>query len=416
MYVECQVRQINKYGEELCGDGVEIIRNAESTLIVLSDGLGSGVKANILSTLTKKIAATLLSEGMELEDVVDTLTKTLPVCKVRNLAYSTFTIVQISKDGKLKLVEFDSPSTFYINKKRLVYLDRESREINGKKIQISEITITEDDYVVITSDGLVMAGLETLKTNDWGWGWQNVGDFIVDVINEGSKPAILADSLITVAKELDKKHVRDDISVVVIKPRTEKLLSVAIGPPEEESSDLSLVNDFMKSSGRKIICGGSTSKLFSRILNKELIVKLDNLDNGIPPKAEMEGVNLVTEGIITLTKVLEYFDRFIECNNKMVYIRQSAVEAFNEKEKNENTSLITNNIRQLKEYLPSNPAEEIILEFKLADKIVFFVGRATNSAHQNPNFPIQVRLKPKLVGEIAERLRKIGKEVIVTFY
>lgn len=416
MYVECQVRQLNKYGEELCGDGVEIIRNNKNTLVVLSDGLGSGVKANILSTLTKKIASTLLSEGMEIEDVVDTLTKTLPVCKVRNMAYSTFTIVQISNEGNLKLVEFDSPSAFFIHNKKLINLKSNKRQINGKTINVSEIDLTEKDCMVITSDGLVMAGLETLKTNNWGWGWQNVGEFIVEALNNDSQPSILADALITVAKELDKKHVRDDTSVVVIKPRKENVLSVAIGPPEHEMNDNQLVSDFMSNSGRKVICGGTTSKLFSRILNKELKVKLDNLNCGIPPKAEMEGVDLVTEGVITLTKVIEQFDKFVDCNNKRVFIKQTAVKTFNENEKNESTGLLTNNIRYLKEYMPLNPVEDFIMEFKRADKIQFYVGRATNIAHQNPNFPMEVRLKPKLVNELADRLKCIGKEVTVKYY
>ena len=89
-------KSINHFGEQLCGDHVDVVEQSEdSTVIVLADGLGSGVKASILSTLTSKIISTMMSEGLSLSDCVETIAQTLPICSVRGVAYSTFTIMNI---------------------------------------------------------------------------------------------------------------------------------------------------------------------------------------------------------------------------------------------------------------------------------------------------------------------------------
>ena len=101
-------KSINHYGEQLCGDHVDIVEQDEnSTVIVLADGLGSGVKASILSTLTSKIISTMMAQGLSLEDCVETIAATLPICSVRGVAYSTFTIINLKNNNHI--------NTFYYN-------------------------------------------------------------------------------------------------------------------------------------------------------------------------------------------------------------------------------------------------------------------------------------------------------------
>lgn len=119
-YIDIDSKSLNKYGEELCGDNVEIVSTEDSKIIVLSDGLGSGVKANILGTLTSKIAVTMLKGGASIDDTIDTITNTLPECQVRKLAYSTFTIVTIKNDGEVYIVEYDNPPVFFLDRKSVV--------------------------------------------------------------------------------------------------------------------------------------------------------------------------------------------------------------------------------------------------------------------------------------------------------
>ena len=108
--VDISYKSLNKHNEELCGDKVEVLKTADSDILILADGMGSGVKANILATLTSKILGTMLINGASIDACVETIVKTLPVCKIRQVAYSTFSILQIFHDGEAYLVEFDNPS------------------------------------------------------------------------------------------------------------------------------------------------------------------------------------------------------------------------------------------------------------------------------------------------------------------
>ena len=165
-----------KKNEELCGDRVEVINTPESTLLVLSDGLGSGVKANILSTLTSKIISTMISRGASIEDTVDTIAHTLPVCKLRGIAYSTFMILHICKDGKGYIVEYDNPPCMLIRDGRHIPFDYEEKTIEGKLVRESRFTAKPGDYFVIVSDGVTQAGMgETLA---FGWGCEEVAEFL----------------------------------------------------------------------------------------------------------------------------------------------------------------------------------------------------------------------------------------------
>ena len=108
-------KSINHDGEQLCGDHVDIVEQDDnSTVVVLADGLGSGVKASILSTLTSKIISTMMSEDMTLEDCVSTIAATLPICSVRGVAYSTFTIIHLIENETVELIQYDNPNVIFI--------------------------------------------------------------------------------------------------------------------------------------------------------------------------------------------------------------------------------------------------------------------------------------------------------------
>ena len=115
LWTDTGYASINKFGEQLCGDRVEMATTNGVTTLVLADGLGSGVKANILSTLTSKILCTMIANGMTIENCVETIASTLPVCKVRHMAYSTFSILKLNDDGKAYLAEFDCPGCIYVH-------------------------------------------------------------------------------------------------------------------------------------------------------------------------------------------------------------------------------------------------------------------------------------------------------------
>lgn len=412
MFIECEVRQLNKHGEELCGDNYEIVKNPDNTVIVLSDGLGSGVKANILSTMTKKIASTMLLNGMEVEEVVETLVNTLPVCQIRKMAYSTFSIVQIFENNEVKLVEFDSPGAFYVHNDALTPFEATTTCISGKNIKISNFNISKGDYIVIVTDGVIHAGIGGLFKS--GWGWDNVSNFIQRNVQNDLDASILADKLLFVSSELYQGKIGDDTSVAVIKVRDKKHLSVVVGPPADKNNDNDMVKTFLNLSGRKVVCGGTTANILARALDKEINVIVNESSGQIPPKAEIEGLDLVTEGIITLSKMVDIFDDI------KLYTVQKYENALINLQSiygvNDQAQKILDNTLKKADFIPQNPAEELALEFHKADYIKILVGTAINPAHQNPGFPVESGIKIKLINELKDKLLKIGKEVEIEYY
>ncbi|MEI8389991.1 MAG: SpoIIE family protein phosphatase [bacterium] len=387
MFIEYAVRQLNKKGEELCGDNIEITKSPSSKIFVLSDGLGSGVKASILSTLTKKIAATMLMHGMPIEEVVETIISTLPVCKVRNIAYSTFSILQIFDDFEAKLVEFDTPDTLLFHNNEFVDYSYENLKISDKKIKISRFKLFDGDFLVILSDGIMHAGLGTLLP--LGWKKEHIADFVTRNLNEETDSRILADKLIETAQNLYNGEIGDDATVLIIKTRKKNSLVVAIGPPVDKAKDNELVNTVLKFDGKKIICGGTTANIFAKCMNHEIKVDIEKNEENIPPKATIKGINLVTEGVITLAKTKEILEQDII--------------------KSDNPALLT-----YKE--PKNPSQELVNAFYKADSIKFLVGTAVNSIYTGYDFPLESKLKIKLVLDIAEKLTKLCKEVEIEYF
>jgi hypothetical protein len=387
MFIEYAVRQLNKKGEELCGDNIEIAKSPQSKIFVLSDGLGSGVKANILSTMTKKIAATMLLHEMPIEEVVETLISTLPVCKVRNIAYSTFSILQVFNDFEAKLVEFDNPDVLLYRNRKITDYHTEIKKVSGKEIRISSFKLKEGDFLVALSDGIVHAGLGTLLP--LGWTKDKISDFLARNINEETDSRVLADKLIDTTNQLYQGEIGDDASVLIIKARKKSSLIVAIGPPVEKSKDAEIVSKVTGFKGEKVICGGTTANIFARCMNREIKVSLDKNNDKIPPKATLKGIDLVTEGVITLSKTKEILEQDVF--------------------KSENPASI-------KYKDPQNPAEELINKLYKADAIKFMVGTAVNAIYTNYDFPLESKLKIKLVIDIAEILIKLGKDVEIEYY
>ena len=166
-YMDFAYGSLIKHGEELCGDMVEFFNDENQFVAVLSDGMGSGVKANILATLTAKIGLTMLKEGMRIEEVVETVSQTLPVCSQNKVAYSTFTMVKVAKDGFAYIVEFDNPTVFFMRGEEMLSLDWKERIINNKKIRECKIQLKERDRIVMVSDGVEFAGARPTLNYSW---------------------------------------------------------------------------------------------------------------------------------------------------------------------------------------------------------------------------------------------------------
>ncbi|MBN2439887.1 MAG: SpoIIE family protein phosphatase [Spirochaetales bacterium] len=376
LFYEWGTRQLNKSGEELCGDSIIVSRHADSVSLALSDGLGSGVKANILATLTNHIAMHMLENDLPLGEVVQTLTETLPVCRVRNLAYSTFAIAQFFSQGSAKIVQFDSPPVILIRQRKVTPVEFKERSIDGKRIHQTVINLQTGDWVVFVSDGVLNAGIG--GEYPLGWGWENATGFMEQHAHQNLSADEFALKIAETVNELYVNSPGDDVSIVVLKVRQKQTATVLTGPPENKQLDKKIVKSFLEQSGQLIICGGTTAKIVSHYIGQPLNVDLSTMTPVVPPIAYLKGIDLVTEGILTLTRV-----------NEMLKSRQEK-----------------NNVR-----FKTDGASDLLRLFLNVDHIHFIVGQAINPAHQNPELPHELDIRMAVVREIGDELKARGKEV-----
>ena len=387
-FADAAYESINHYGEELCGDKVEFIRDEGGAFYaVLADGLGSGVKANILSTLTSKIIATMMAEGAKLTEAVETIASTLPKCSERGLAYSTFTIVKVKPDGWIYTAEFDNPLIIYFRDGKLLELAREVVEIDGKIIYTSSFQAQVDDMLVMFSDGVVHAGVGSLL--DLGWQYDNIVKYAEEAMEKDISPRVMAKKMVSTVNTLYMNKPGDDSTVCALRLREGRAATVMVGPPAKKELDTTVVNRLMYSKGLKVVCGGTTSQIVSRVTGRELKVLLDYDNPALPPTALLPGVDLVTEGVLTLRKALENIRELNETGGQH--------ELINYKKKDGATKLT-----------------RVLMEE--STEVHFLVGQALNEAHQNPGMPVSLGLKFSLINELAEEIRKSGKRVTVEYF
>ena len=378
---------LNHAGEQLCGDHIEVVEQEDnSTVIVLADGLGSGVKASILSTLTSKIISTMIAAGMKLEDAVETIAATLPVCSVRGVAYSTFTIMRIVNNRRAEIIQYDNPKMILLRDGKNFEYPVTEIAIGDKKILRSEISLKENDVFIMMSDGVVHAGVGV--TYNFGWKREDIISFMEVFFGVGFTTKTLTKILIDECDKLYAGEPGDDATVCTVRIRTRVPMNLMIGPPSNRDDCKKMMALFFAKQGKHIVCGGTTSTIVSEYLKKPIRTNLVFSDPDIPPTAEIDGVDLVTEGVITINRVLEYAKNYLEDNTS--YEQWSC--------KQDGASKIA---RML---------------FEEATDINFFVGRAVNPAHQNPNLPINFNIKMRLVEELAQCLGKMGKHIKVSYF
>jgi len=385
-------RQI-KHGETFSGDTFLSKKfNEEARIItVLSDGLGSGIKASVLSTITATMSLRFAQLNRDLRETAMTIATTLPLCSVRKISYATFTIIDIASDFKVNVVEYDNPEL-------IVFKGSEFQQIPMKKVKIDmpdrdaaylrfyTYNLSLDDRIIVCSDGVVQSGLGR-KGMPFGWGWKELVRFILNKIEE--KPDIsamdLAEEIVKEAVGNDEFISKDDITCGVIHCRSPRQLLIATGPPFDESRDEYLAYKIKKFQGRKIICGGTTANIVSNFFSRPLKVDLKSADSSLPPVAYMEGVDLVTEGAVTLARLMDCLDKY--------------------------------SLEDLRRICKDRNAVGMILHYILgSDVIEFIVGTRLNQAHFAPSQSVEIGVRRILVQKIQHLLEeKFLKDVSVEF-
>ncbi len=389
--VDVAYKSLNKFNEVLCGDKVELLHTEDSNIMILADGMGSGVKANILATMTSKILGTMFLNGATLEECVETIVETLPVCQVRQVAYSTFSILQVFHNGDAYLVEFDNPGCIFIREGGLVPIPHNMRVIRDKKINEYRFRVKKGDSLILLSDGTIHAGVGQLL--NFGWLWEDVAAYAVKQYRLTISAVRLANALCRACDELYQYRPGDDTTVAVMRIIDSKPVHLMTGPPKDPEDDVCMVKDFLSGDDatKRIVCGGTSANIISRTMDKKLTVSLEYNDPDLPPVAYIDGIELVTEGVLTLNRVLKLLKRYVK--NESV-----TEEFFLELDKPNGASMVAKMII------------EDCTELKL------YVGKAINSAYQNPGLPFDLGIRQNLVEQLKNAVEEMGKTVTIAYY
>lgn len=386
LFIEIESCQKNKHGQDICGDSFMTRKFAEEDRVisVLSDGLGHGLKANILSTMTATMALKFTASDVDLICSAETIMNALPVCRVRNISYATYTIVDIRMQTDISIVEMDNPPFLLIRNGEAItvpYKEVESPALDERKMKTYSLKALPEDRLVIMSDGISQSGIGTQQLK-LGWRVEGCKRFVLDQVCRDPRISartlagrILAEAL---ENEVGKKAY-DDMTVAVFYFRQPRRLLVLTGPPFHENRDAHFANIFDTFKGRKVICGGTTANIVARELKREIVDHLETTDGDIPPIATFAGADLVTEGLLTLTKVAQFL------------------------EKGETTTR-------------RNAASMLLERLLESDSIIFLVGTKINEAHQDPTHPMDLEIRRNLIKRIAKILeRKYLKDTFVRF-
>ncbi|MBZ4676485.1 MAG: stage sporulation protein [Anaerophaga sp.] len=389
IFLDIFCEQNEHEGESICGDVFlsRRVREEGRTIVVLSDGMGSGVKANVLASLTSSMAVNFTIEHREVRTTAEIIMDTLPVCSVRKISYSTFTIIDVDDSGQTTIVEYDNPPCLLLRNNREFdpgweNLELESEKHKGKIIRTCSFVAQKEDRIVFWTDGIIQSGMGT-RSFPFGWGREGAVEYALKVL--GNEPYIsatkMARKIVNMAALHDGESPKDDTSCGVIYFREPRKLLLVSGPPFEEKHDLDFALKVQRFNGKKIIAGGTTAEIVARELALEFDVGMQSSDPELPPVSYVEGINLVTEGILTLGKVAR---------------------------------ILENYHRDTK--LGNGPADQIVRMFLESDKIHILNGTRINVAHQDPNLPVELEIRRTVIKRIVNLLEeKFLKEVTVEY-
>ena len=392
-FIEVDHYQMCKYSQHSPGDVFLSEKNPEDghTITTLSDGLGSGIKADVLATLTATMATKFIAADIPAKRAAEIIMNTLPVCKDRGISYATFTTVDIEPDATVHIIEYDNPPYLLVRQDTSIEPVKDDTEFERRDkstapklkavLHYSQYSAKPGDRLVFFSDGVSQSGMGT-PAFPFGWGAENTYSFILNRIRENEQISArdLAHAVVQEACIHDSFLPKDDISCGVVYFRNPRDALILTGPPINPESDKKLADTFKRFNGKKVIAGGTTANILSRELGRKVTVNMDNLDPEVPPYSEMEGADLVCEGIITLGAVAEILESGVFPTDR------------------------------------DNAAVRLADIFRNSDRISFVVGTKINEAHQDPNMPEGLEIRRNIVKKILSLLQdKYLKEVHIQY-
>lgn len=388
-HIEVSYSQRYYHDQRICGDVFlsERMKDENRVIAVLSDGMGHGVKANVLATLTAKMAMSFTKEHRDPTRIAEIIMKTLPICSERKIAYSTIAVIDIEADGKVNILEYENPQ-FIITRGGKIFepewqcLVMDTPDKSKRELLFCSFYAQKEDRITFFSDGIEQSGMGSEK-NPFGWPHDQIAEYVVGLINQ--TPDIsgqnIANKLVNRANMHDNYSPLDDTTCASIYFREPRKMLLCTGPPYEMERDEDYGNIVRKFNGIKVLCGGTTADIMAKVLNRKVVDVFEFEDPELPPISRMDGINLITEGILTLSKV----NRILEEYSK-------------------------------KTTLGRGPADMIVKYFLDSDDIRFVIGTRINTAHQDPNLPMELEIRRTVIKRIARILEnKFLKHVTLEY-
>jgi hypothetical protein len=389
-FVEIDFTQVNKKRNAVCGDVFisKKVKGEDRIVSVLADGLGSGIKANVLASLTATMACNYISNNIDIIKVAKIILATLPVCSFRKIGYSTFTIIDVHRSGDVRIIEYDNPEIMLVRDKKFVDLDKEifclkTSENRDVQIKYFQTKLQLEDRLIFFSDGVTQSGMG-LRSMPLGWETEMIKRYINDILY--LDPIIsckeLSGKIVNRSVKNDSGFSSDDITCAAIYYRKPRRTMIITGPPYYEENDRKIALMADEFTGKKIICGGTTSNIIARELNLEMNVNIEDMraNPEAPPTADMKGFDLITEGTVTI-------------NNALLILKNKVKSTRNDS------------------------AQKLVDHLLESDVIHFVVGTKINPAHQDPNLPEELEIRRNLIRSLCNTLEKdYLKETKITFF
>ncbi len=389
-HIEIDVQQKRPKGEIACGDVFQssIIREEGRTIMVLSDGIGHGIKASVLATLTATMALKYTKLHTKPQVAAKIIMETLPKSSDGKESYATFTIIELDNEGHVRIVNYDNPCIMVVRNGVLTQpkeykLTIKGEENQGKVLRCKEFNARKEDRIIFMSDGVPESGLGD-KRFPLGWGMNKVEDFVLKQVARmpDMSATKLARKIVNQAMMNDDFSVKDDTTCGVMYFREPRNFMLITGPPFYKMKDFDFVGRIQDFEGKKIICGGTTAEIIARELDLSVEIQHGNKNlDTLPPSAKMEGFEMVTEGILTLGKVEEILENYDSDTR-----------------------------------LQDSTPEEIVKLLLQHDIIDIIVGTRINWAHQDPDQPLELELRKFVIKRIVKILvHKFFKKVKVEY-
>lgn len=375
VHIEVETAQASKRPDWPCGDVVDCDRNVAATTIVCADGIGSGIRARIAAELCASRTLQLLRLGSSLRKAFSSVVHTMERNRDPTGAFAAFSVARILNDGMVTILAYDAPPPLLVSRRHAVAIPSRSVELGGTLVAESECYIEPGDELLLMSDGITQAGLG--HGMPYGWQTDGVLRFANNCLTEGCAPKELAGLVHCEARRLWVEG-GDDCTVVTALCRRGQIVNILTGPPSAPATDAAIVRRFVQSDGLKIVCGGTTAEIVAKALGERVAVEKDPPSMVAPPRYEIPGVDLVTEGAVTLNQVYNLLDE------------------------------------DLAEFTEDSGVTELCALLQIADRVNFWMGGAKNRASGNISFrQCGILTRDHIVPLIADKLRTLGKLVVV---